>query len=33
MLQEIFRIPYFNIPIYGYGVMLVVGFLGAIQLA
>jgi phosphatidylglycerol:prolipoprotein diacylglycerol transferase len=33
MLQEIFRIPYFNIPIYGYGVMLVIGFLGAIQLA
>ena len=33
MLQEIFRIPYFNIPIYGYGVMLVVGFLTAIQLA
>ena len=25
MLQEIFRIPYFNIPIYGYGVMLVIG--------
>jgi phosphatidylglycerol:prolipoprotein diacylglycerol transferase len=32
MLQELFRIPYFNIPIYGYGVMLVIGFLGAIQL-
>jgi phosphatidylglycerol---prolipoprotein diacylglyceryl transferase len=33
MLQEIFRIPFLNIPIYGYGVMLVIGFLGAIQLA
>jgi phosphatidylglycerol:prolipoprotein diacylglycerol transferase len=33
MLQEIFRIPFLNLPIYGYGVMLVIGFLGAIQLA
>jgi phosphatidylglycerol:prolipoprotein diacylglycerol transferase len=33
MLQVIFRIPFLNIPIYGYGVMLVIGFLGAIQLA
>jgi phosphatidylglycerol:prolipoprotein diacylglycerol transferase len=33
MDQVLFRIPYFNIPIYGYGVMLVIGFLGAIQLA
>src|SRR5262245_12264903 len=33
MLQEIFRIPFFNIPIYGYGLMLVIGFLLATQLA
>jgi phosphatidylglycerol:prolipoprotein diacylglycerol transferase len=33
MLQELFHIPFFNIPIYGYGVMLVIGFLAAIQLA
>jgi phosphatidylglycerol:prolipoprotein diacylglycerol transferase len=33
MLQEIFRIPFLNMPIYGYGVMLVIGFLCAIQLA
>jgi phosphatidylglycerol---prolipoprotein diacylglyceryl transferase len=33
MFQEVFRIPYFNIPIYGYGLMMVLGFLGALQLA
>jgi len=33
MLQELFRIPFFHIPIYGYGLMLVVGFLVATQLA
>src|SRR5882762_9141992 len=33
MLQELFRIPYFNIPVYGYGLMMVVGFLLAVQLA
>ncbi|CAN5437945.1 hypothetical protein BH10PLA1_BH10PLA1_16150 [soil metagenome] len=33
MLQELFRIPFLNIPIYGYGLMLVVGFLVATQLA
>ncbi len=33
MLQELFRIPFFNIPVYGYGLMLVIGFLLAVQLA
>src|SRR4051794_18527931 len=33
MLQDLFRIPGLNIAIHGYGVMLVIGFLGAIQLA
>ncbi|MEO6434220.1 MAG: prolipoprotein diacylglyceryl transferase [Tepidisphaeraceae bacterium] len=32
MYQELFRIPYLNVPIYGYGVMLVVGFLLALEL-
>ncbi|MDB5298315.1 MAG: prolipoprotein diacylglyceryl transferase [Phycisphaerales bacterium] len=33
MRQELFRLPYFGTPIYGYGLMLVLGFLGALQLA
>ncbi|QOV89491.1 prolipoprotein diacylglyceryl transferase [Humisphaera borealis] len=33
MQQELFRLPFFDIPIYGYGLMLVVGFLGALTLA
>ena len=33
MLQEIFRIPFLDSPIYGYGLMLVIGFLLATQLA
>jgi phosphatidylglycerol:prolipoprotein diacylglycerol transferase len=33
MLQELFRIPFINIPIYSYGLMMVIGFLCAIQLA
>lgn len=33
MLQEIFRIPFFDIPVYGYGLMLVVGFLCSVELA
>jgi phosphatidylglycerol:prolipoprotein diacylglycerol transferase len=33
MLQELFRIPGTNIPIYGYGLMMVIGFLAALQLA
>jgi len=33
MLQELFRIPFLNIPVYGYGLMLVVGFLLGVQLA
>lgn len=33
MWQELFRLPFFHIPIYGYGVMLVVGFLAAMKLA
>jgi phosphatidylglycerol:prolipoprotein diacylglycerol transferase len=33
MMQELFRIPYFNVPIYGYGLMLVIGFLAATELA
>src|SRR5262245_17612495 len=35
MLQEVFRIPtpWGSIPIFGYGLMMVVGFLCAVQLA
>jgi phosphatidylglycerol:prolipoprotein diacylglycerol transferase len=33
MLQELFRIPLLNLPIYSYGVMMVVGVLAAIHLA
>ncbi len=33
MLQELFRIPFLNIPVYGYGLMLVIGFLIGSQLA
>jgi prolipoprotein diacylglyceryltransferase len=33
MWQELFRIPVLNVPIYGYGVMLVLGFLCAMKLA
>jgi phosphatidylglycerol:prolipoprotein diacylglycerol transferase len=33
MLQELFRIPGLDMPIYGYGLMLVLGFLGALALA
>src|SRR4051812_41167675 len=33
MHPELFRIPILNLPIYGYGVMLVVGFLLALELA
>ena len=33
MLQELFRIPGLGIPVYGYGVMLVLGFFGAVTLA
>jgi len=33
MFQELFRIPGLNIPIYGYGVMLVIGFFAAMELA
>jgi phosphatidylglycerol:prolipoprotein diacylglycerol transferase len=33
MLQEIFRIPGLDVPIYGYGLMLVIGFLVATQWA
>jgi phosphatidylglycerol:prolipoprotein diacylglycerol transferase len=33
MLQELFRIPGINLPIWSYGAMLVIGFLAALQLA
>ena len=33
MMQELFRIPYLNFPIYGYGVMLVIGFFLAMELS
>src|SRR5687767_12521565 len=33
MWQEIFRIPFIDRPVYGYGLMLVIGFLAATQLA
>ena len=32
MYQELFRIPWLGIPVYGYGVMLVVGFFAAVAL-
>ena len=33
MHQELFRIPFIDRPVYGYGLMLVIGFLLAAQLA
>ena len=33
MLQEVFRLPWIDLPIYGFGLMLVIGFLAAAQLA
>src|SRR5580765_6927914 len=33
MYQILFRVPYFNIPVYGYGVMMVIGFFVAMWLA
>lgn len=33
MQQELFRLPFIDAPIYGYGLMMVLGFLGALQLA
>ncbi|MGB7159910.1 MAG: prolipoprotein diacylglyceryl transferase [Tepidisphaeraceae bacterium] len=33
MLQELFRIPIFDMPVYGYGLMMVIGFLLAMELA
>jgi phosphatidylglycerol:prolipoprotein diacylglycerol transferase len=33
VLQELFRIPIIDHPVYGYGLMLVIGFLSAAQLA
>ncbi|MGH7214965.1 MAG: prolipoprotein diacylglyceryl transferase [Tepidisphaeraceae bacterium] len=33
MLQELFRIPGLNIPVYGYGLMMVVAFLAGLELA
>ena len=33
MLQELFRIPGLDLPIYSYGLMMVIGFLAGIQLA
>ncbi|HEY8665672.1 MAG TPA: prolipoprotein diacylglyceryl transferase [Tepidisphaeraceae bacterium] len=33
MLPELFHIPFLNIPIYGYGLMLVLGFLGYIAIS
>jgi len=33
MLQVVFRIPYWNIPIYGYGLMLVAAFLACVHVA
>lgn len=32
MYQILFKIPYFNIPVYGYGVMMVLGFFAAMYL-
>lgn len=31
MMQEVFRIPFFHIPVFGYGLMLVIGFYLAMQ--
>lgn len=33
MLQELFRVPFLNIPIFGYGLMVVIGFVSAMYLA
>src|SRR3954466_11678822 len=33
MWQEVFRIPFIDRPVYGYGLMLAIGFLAATQLA
>ena len=33
MLQELFRIPGLDMPVYGYGLMMVIGFLLALELA
>src|SRR5690242_4179706 len=33
MWQEVFRIPVLNIPVYGYGLMMVIGFMAAIEVA
>ncbi|HEY7118656.1 MAG TPA: prolipoprotein diacylglyceryl transferase [Tepidisphaeraceae bacterium] len=33
MWQEVFRIPFIDRPVYGYGLMLVIGFIAAAQLA
>jgi phosphatidylglycerol:prolipoprotein diacylglycerol transferase len=33
MWQEVFRIPFIDRPVYGYGLMLVIGFIAATQLA
>lgn len=33
MYQELFRVPGINLPVYGYGVMLVVGFFAGVALA
>src|SRR3954463_1308301 len=33
MYQELFRIPGLDLPVYGYGVMLVIGFFGGVSLA
>jgi phosphatidylglycerol---prolipoprotein diacylglyceryl transferase len=33
MLQELFRVPGINLPIWSFGLMLVIGFLAALQLA
>ena len=33
MLQELFRIPFLNLPVYGYGLMLVLGVWCAVELA
>jgi phosphatidylglycerol:prolipoprotein diacylglycerol transferase len=33
MWQTLFHLPYFNTPVYGYGVMLVIGFIAAMLLA
>jgi phosphatidylglycerol:prolipoprotein diacylglycerol transferase len=33
MYPELFRIPFLDLPVYGYGVMLVIGFFAAVSLA